>query len=331
MLSKYVLVLSVTALAPLTWGTTYFVTSEFLPEGRPLLNAVMRALPAGLLLLAVVRRVPQGAWWWKSGVLGFLNIGAFFAFLFVAADLLPGGLAATVGAVQPLIVSFLASRLLGERLTVAKVAAGVAGVLGVGLLVLQSQARLDPAGVLSALAGAASMALGLVLSKKWGQPASPLAVTSWQLVAGGVLLLPLLLMVEGLPAGGFTVTNVAGLTYLSVVGTAVAYTLWYRGIQALPAAATSFLSLLSPVVAVAVGWGLLGQSLSAGQIVGAIVVLASLGFVLHTGRTEAVPEPVTSPNVDAGPPLRGSTDVGTDEPQAQQDTALSGRPGTSVG
>lgn len=284
MLSKHVSVLAITALAPLTWGTTYFVSSEFLPEGRPILNAVVRALPAGLLLLAVVRRLPKGAWWWKSGVLGLLNIGAFFAFLFIAAGLLPGGLAATVGAVQPLFVSFLASRLLGDRLTATTVVAGVAGVLGVGLLVLQSQARLDTVGVLAALAGAASMALGLVLSKKWGQPASPLAVTSWQLNSGGVILLPLLLMVEGLPAEGFTPGNVAGSAYLSLVGTAFAYTVWYRGIQLLPAASTSFLSLLSPVVAVVIGWGLLGQSLSGGQILGASVVLLSLGFVLNKGR-----------------------------------------------
>ncbi|HSO16398.1 MAG TPA: EamA family transporter [Arthrobacter sp.] len=285
MLSKNSRILAVTALAPLAWGTTYFVATEFLPDGRPLLNAVLRALPAGLLLLAVVRRLPQGAWWWKAGVLGFLNIGAFFAFLFIAADLLPGGLAATVGAVQPLLVALLASRILGEHLGIATVLAGIAGMVGVGLLVLQSQARLDPAGVLAALAGAASMALGIVLSKRWGQPASPLAVTSWQLIAGGVLLLPVLLAVEGLPDENFTPGNIAGFTYLSLVGTALAYTVWYRGIQALPAASTSFLSLLSPVVAVVVGWLLLGQSLSSGQILGAGIVLAALAVVLKQGTT----------------------------------------------
>ncbi|CAN7547490.1 EamA family transporter [Arthrobacter sp. LjRoot14] len=284
MLSKRSAVLALTALAPMAWGTTYIVTSEFLPDGRPLLGAILRALPAGLVLLLLTRRLPQGAWWWKSAVLGTLNIGAFFALLFVAAYLLPGGLAAAVGAVQPLIVAFLASRFLSERLTLAVVAAGAAGILGVALLVVQSQAQPDPVGVLAALGGAASMALGIVLSKKWGQPDAPLAVTSWQLVAGGIVLIPLLLLVEGLPDEGFSLENVAGFAYLSLVGTAFAYTVWYRGIQMLPAGSLSFLGLLSPVVAVLVGWAALGQSLAVGQILGGVIVLASLGIVLFGHR-----------------------------------------------
>lgn len=215
-------------------------------------------------------------------MLGTLNIGAFFALLFVAAYLLPGGLVATVGAVQPLIVAFLASRFLGERITGTVLAAGAAGILGVALLVLQSQAQ--PVGVLAALGGAASMALGIVLSKKWGQPDAPLAATSWQLVAGGIVLVPLLLLVEGLPHEGFSLENTAGFAFLSLVGTAFAYTVWYRGIQLLPAASISFLGLLSPVVAVLAGWAILGQSLAAGQLLGTSIVLVSLGFVLLRHR-----------------------------------------------
>src|SRR3712207_787212 len=78
-------ILFVTALTPAVWGTTYAVTAEFLPPGRPLLAGVLRALPAGLLLLAVTRRLPRGSWWWRSAVLGALNIGVFFALLFAAA------------------------------------------------------------------------------------------------------------------------------------------------------------------------------------------------------------------------------------------------------
>lgn len=125
---------AITALAPLSWGTTYLVTSQLLPAGRPLLAAVLRALPAGLLLLALTRTLPRGAWWWKAPVLGGLNIGVFFALLFVAAYRLPGGVAATIGAVQPLIVAVLASRLVGEALTLRRVLAGAAGMAGVALL-----------------------------------------------------------------------------------------------------------------------------------------------------------------------------------------------------
>lgn len=262
--------------APIFWGTTYLVTTQFLPPDRPLLAATLRALPAGLLILLITRRLPRGAWWWKSLVLGTLNIGVFFALLFLAAYRLPGGVAATMGAVQPLLVTVLAARILGDRVTGLRVAAGIAGVFGVALLVLQATARLDLLGVLAALGGAAVMAVGTVLAKRWGQPAHPLVSTSWQLLAGGLVLVPILLLVEGLPTEPLTPGNLAGYAYLAVLGTALSYTLWFRGIQNLPVASVAFLGLLSPVVAVACGWALLQQPLSLGQVVGAAIVLAAV-------------------------------------------------------
>jgi hypothetical protein len=123
-----------TALAPALWGTTYLVTTRWLPHDRPLLAGTVRALPAGLLLIAAGRRLPRGEWWWKAVVLGALNIGAFFALLFVAAYRLPGGVAATLGAVQPLVVAGLSVGLLGERLRARTVAVGLVAVLKALLL-----------------------------------------------------------------------------------------------------------------------------------------------------------------------------------------------------
>ncbi|OEV13552.1 ABC transporter permease, partial [Streptomyces nanshensis] len=88
---------ALTALAPASWGTTYVVTTELLPPGHPLFAGLLRALPAGLLALALTRVLPRGHWWWKAVVLGTLNIGAL-PLLFVAAERLPGGVAATLGA-----------------------------------------------------------------------------------------------------------------------------------------------------------------------------------------------------------------------------------------
>ncbi|RQW97557.1 EamA family transporter, partial [Micromonospora globispora] len=107
--------IALTAAAPTAWGTTYLVTSELLPADRPLWSGVLRALPAGLLLLAVTRHRPHGAWWWRAAVLGALNIGAFFPLLFYAAYRLPGGTAAVLGAAQPLLVAALSVVALGER------------------------------------------------------------------------------------------------------------------------------------------------------------------------------------------------------------------------
>lgn len=276
MLSNRAGTVLVTALAPAIWGTTYLVTTELLPPDRPLLAAVLRALPAGLLLLAVTRRLPHGVWWWRAFALGALNIGVFLALLFIAAYRLPGGVAATVGAVQPLFAAGLSAGLLGERLSPRTVVAGLAGVGGVSLLVLRSDARLDTVGVAAALGGALVMAAGVVLAKRWTSPAPLLATTGWQLVAGGLLLLPVALAVEGPPPSTLTGANLAGYAYLSIIGAAVAYALWFRGIRALPTTAVSFLALLSPLVATLLGMVVLGQQLNTLQAVGGLVVLGAL-------------------------------------------------------
>lgn len=103
-----ILDLLLTALAPAIWGTTYIVTSQFLPPDRPFIAALLRVLPAGIALLIWSRRFPQRGEWAKLIVTGILNIGAFQALLFIAAYRLPGGLAAVIGAIQPLLVMLLA-------------------------------------------------------------------------------------------------------------------------------------------------------------------------------------------------------------------------------
>jgi probable blue pigment (indigoidine) exporter len=280
--------LLITAITPAVWGTTYAVTTEFLPPGRPLLSGLLRALPAGLLLLAATRTLPRGPWWWKSAVLGTLNIGIFFSLLFVAAYRLPGGMAAVLGAAQPLVVAGLTVLLLTERVRARTVVAAVLGAGGVALAVLTASARLDTIGILAGLAGTLSMALGMTLTKRWGRPqATLLTATGWQLTAGGLVLVPVTFAVEGLP-GSLTAVNVAGYAYLSLAGTLIAYTIWFWGLERLPAANASLLALLSPVVATVVGWAALGQSLTGLQIAG---MLLAFGAVVWGQRAVAQPSP----------------------------------------
>ena len=264
-----------TALTPMVWGTTYLAATELLPDGRPLLAGAVRALPVGLAFVLWTRRLPSGGWWWRATVLGMLNIGAFFALLFVAAFRLPGGVAATAGAIQPLVAAGIATVLLGEAFTRRTAAAGAAGVAGVALLVLGPEAALDPVGVIAAIAGTISRASGVVLTKHWGRPVDLLSFTGWQLTAGGLVLLPVALLAEGLPE---TITggNVIGFGWLAIAGTGLAYANWFRGIQRLPIGIVSFLGLLSPLVATVAGWLVLGQGLSAPQLLGATLVVTAV-------------------------------------------------------
>ncbi|MQY06149.1 EamA family transporter [Actinomadura macrotermitis] len=281
--------LALTALAPAAWGTTYVVTATLLPPDRPLLAATLRALPAGLILLAATRRLPAGAWWWRSAVLGLLNFGAFFPLLFFAAYRLPGGVAATIGSVQPLVVALFSLLILRLKPTARLLAAALVGTGGVALLTLTAQARLDPLGIAAMLTATSLMGLAVVLTKKWGRPEGVplLAVTGWQLTLGGLMIAPLTLATEGLPAT-LTGRNLLGFLYLGVVGTAVTYALWFRGIQRLAPTSVSLLGLVNPLVATVGGLVFLGQVLTGWQSLGLAVALGAL--VAGQTRARRAPE-----------------------------------------
>jgi len=264
-----------TALAPISWGTTYIVATELLPPGHPLLVASLRSLPIGILLIAWLKQLPKGIWWWRILLLGGLNIGIFQALLFVAAYRLPGGVAATAGAIQPLLVVLFSWSILHEKPSKLSIVAAIAGFVGVGLLVLEPTARLDSVGVVAAITGAATMGLGTVLVKRWKRPVSLLVFTAWQLAVGGIVLLPIALIIEG-PITHLSATNLLGFVYLGLVGTGIAYALWFRGIDKLKASAVSYLGLLSPVVATLLGFVLLNQTFTSIQLMGIAIVLISV-------------------------------------------------------
>lgn len=264
-----------TALAPLIWGSTYLVTTEFLPPNRPFTAALIRVLPAGLLLLAWTRRLPRRGEWGIVALLGFLNIGFFQAMLFVAAYRLPGGLAAVLSSTQTLMVlvfTWLIDKTMPPK---AAWAWSATGVLGIAMLVLSPSARYDGTGILAALSGAAAMALGVYLSKHKKTSLPVLAFTGWQLFIGGVFLLPVALLAEP-PLESLSSANIGGYLYLCLFGAVFAYVLFFNGIVKLSPAAVSSLGLLSPVSAFVLGWLFLGQGMDAKSLAGFALVLVSI-------------------------------------------------------
>lgn len=267
--------LATTSIAPLAWGSGYYVTATFLPADRPLFGALVRALPFGLLLLAWGRQLPTGSWWWRAAVLGVLNVGAFFVLVFVAAQRLPGGLAATATATAPIGVMLLAWLLVGERPRAVSLAGAVVGIGGVALLVLRADFTVDALGLAASFGAVALSSLGFVLVKRWQPPVDLLTFTAWQLVAGGLALLPVALLVEGAPPA-IDARAVGGFLFIGLVGTVLAYAVWFRGLRELPAATVSLLGLLNPVAGTLVGVSLAGESFGASQAAGLALVLVGV-------------------------------------------------------
>lgn len=270
-----------TALAPVIWGSTYIVTSELLPAGRPFTAALIRVLPAGLLLVLLMRQMPLRSHWMRLLILSALNIGAFQALLFVAAYRLPGGLAAVLGAIQPLLVMALAWLVDSKTPARATLIAAIAGVLGMALLLISPQTVFEPIGIAAALLGAACMAAGVWLTRRWSLDMPVLALTGWQLLLGGLMLAPLAWLVDA-PLPALKAIELAGYAYLCIAGALLAYVLWFRGIARLPVVSVASLGLLSPLTAVVLGWAVLGQAMTGSALIGMVVVLASVLAVQWT-------------------------------------------------
>ncbi|WP_326800465.1 DMT family transporter [Streptomyces sp. NBC_01808] len=288
---------ALTAVAPAAWGTNYFVTHEYLPADRPLYGAALRALPAGLVLLALRRQRPRGAWWWRSAVLGLLNMSVFFVLVYVASQLLPTSIASTVMAASPLTMMLIAWPLVSERPRTAGLAAAAIGLGGVCLMLLTGVKGASVPGVLASAAAMLVSSFGHILTKRWSADTDVLASTAWQLTAGGLFLLPVAAAVEGPPPELSTPTLLA-FGYVAVVATALAFAAWFTGLRHLPAGTVGLIGLLNPVTGVLLGTAVAGEVLTLQQLCGLVLVLAGvvLGQSKRTGRrdsSQAPPDPVS--------------------------------------
>jgi probable blue pigment (indigoidine) exporter len=273
-------------LAAVIWGTTYIFVTKLLP-GNPVFTAAVRALGGGLPLLILYHRLPHRAWWGKVILLGTLNCGVFFAFLFIAAERLPGGVAGTLQSLGPIFTVLIAWPLLGESPSAVRLGSVVIGAIGVTLLLTSGSLALDTAGAIAGVGAAISLALGGVLLNRWGRPAPLLVFTAWQLVVGGIELAVLAALIGDVPSA-LTMPNLLGFAYIGLIGTTVAYALWFHAIEDLGASAVAPFFLLIPIVAFALDAVIAGLIPTAVQGLGALVVIGSLFIGQQAGKPKAV-------------------------------------------
>jgi len=265
----------VTAIAPIAWGSGYVVTRNLLPADAPLWGGVLRALPAGLILLLLARRLPRGSWWWRSLVLGVLNVGGFFVLVYVAGQRLPSSLAATLMSASAACMLLFAWLLLHRRPWPAAVMGAAVGLLGVAVMLGFDADGADPWGVAASLGAMVASSIGFVLTSRWGSDVPALPMAAWQLVGGSIVLLPAAVLVEGAPPS-LTVPSALGFVYLTLIATALAYVAWFSGLRRLAPGVVGVVGLLNPVTGVVLGVALAGEAFGMPQIVGVALVLAGI-------------------------------------------------------
>ena len=127
-----------------------------------------------------------------------------------------------------------------------------------------------------------------MLTGRWGNEIPGLTMASWQLTMGGLMLLPVALVVDG-PPPALTPTSLIGFAYLSLVSTALAFTVWFAGLRRLPAATVGLVGLLNPVTGVALGVFLAGESFGLAQVAGLGLVLTGIVLGAVVPRRAASP------------------------------------------
>lgn len=230
--------------------------------------------------------------------------GAFFVLIYLAAQLLPTNLAATLMATSPLAIMLCAWTLLAERPQVRHLAGAGIGIAGVCLMLFTGAVSADPLGILASAGAMMMSSIGYVLAKRWSGDVEVLASTSWQLIAGGLILLPFAAVVEGAPTA-MGAAAIGGFGYVTIIATALAFTAWFAGLRRLPAATVGLIGLLNPVTGVLLGTAIAGESLTARQVCGLGLVFGGVFLGQHVPTRKRSVTAMASPESSA--PLRSPT------------------------
>ncbi len=297
------------------WGLNYLFVRWGVALAAPLWLALLRASVGAMgVLLALAVRPPseplRGRRRLAALALGVPNTALFFGLWFTAGAVVPPGIASVLVYTYPFWVAVLAVPWLGYRLQAPTLAGLLLGFAGVALISEPWRAgalRLPWVALVELLAAAVAWAVGTVLTQRFYRAWEMPAANGYQLLGGsvGLLVAAVVLTPHELPTPSWPLVGV--VAWLGLVGTALAYSLWYRLLGRVHAATLSAYAFLVPIVTLVAAFALLGESLSPAQLVGVALVLGALYMV---GRFGPLP-----PRTLAPPDERGRA-VGSSESQA---------------
>ena len=259
-------------LASFLWGTTYAATQYFLSGWPPLLLGALRALPAGLLLLALRPNLPKTKDIVKLSVIGSVNIGIFFICIFVMALTLPSAISSVGMMTLPVFAMLFQWILAKKRPSFWQVFSGVLLIATAIALFNPSSITLSYSGLLAMLLAVLFIILGSVLTQKIGTKIHWCSVVTWQLIAGGSLLTIATIADACLNTEKYqnvfsqlSMYNLFGLVWIIVLNTVVAYSLYVWALQRLSVVEFTFSGVANPIAGVLCGWGLLNDSYTLSQ------------------------------------------------------------------
>lgn len=275
------------------WGASFLFIRIAAPVLNPAPLVEIRVVLAGIALVIYAlmsgQKFSGKAFWRPFLILGALNAAIPFTLVAFATLTITASLAAILNATTPLFTVLLSAVWLKEPLTAKKIVGSIGGIGGV-LLIVGLNPVIDSTPALLAVGAALlapfSYAVAGVYAKKVSLNASPLALAIGQQFAAGILLFPFaaLTLPESLPS----VSVVSAVLALALLSTAIGYLIFYQLIERIGATNTLSVTLLVPIFGMVWGAILLGEPISLIQIVGLIIILASLILVTNItfGKTQ---------------------------------------------
>jgi probable blue pigment (indigoidine) exporter len=266
------------------WGTTYAVTQYSLEGWPPLLLGALRALPAGLLLLAIKPNFPERKHWSVLIRLGAINIALFFSLLFVMAHTLPSAISGVGMTSLPAFAMFYYWIFYKKRPSIIQMLSGALLILLAWLLFDPSSITLNPIGLIAMVSAISCVVIGSSVTKALGGKIHWWPVLCWQLIIGGTIL-TLLASVQALisPAPyvvattNFSLLNGLGLLWLILLNTVVAYSLYVWLLSRMTVVEFSFGSISNPVAGILMGLMLMNETFNTYQYsLMALMILTSL-------------------------------------------------------
>jgi len=277
-------------LAAAIWGGMYVVSDVVLQVIPPFTLLTIRLLLGVLVLvLILVARRPAGL---PKNVptllgVGFLGFGVSVGLQFVGTDLSTAVNGALITSAAPAFILIFAAFLLGERMTIRRVAA--VALASVGVLLIIDLARVDLSSDLflgnAALAGAAlTWGLYSVLVRRVSVTTDTLVVTVIAFCGGLLLTIPLALIeLQTRPIGEIDVPVLLGILYLGIVSTAGAMWFWNRAFALVDAGTASLTFFAQPLVGALLGALVLGQSLTGAAVIGGLLIAAGVLLAMRRG------------------------------------------------